>query len=794
MTVEETTSDTGERLRRTERILQIGRDLTSTVSLERLLHKIVDAAVELTDCEAAGILLLDEHAGGLRFVVVSMLVDQLADVLVPVEGSIAGAAFSSGEPVIVPDVRADPRYYPVVEQLVGLEARSLLAVPLQFKDRRIGVLEVENKRGDGGFGREDVETLTALAAQAAVAIENAHLVEALQESREALVHQVRERTAELSAANLVLRQQVTERERAEEALQRRNQELAALLDAAKGLSTTLRLDTLFERALDELRRVLPYDTALISMLRDERWWVVASRGRERASPQRFDLMDLPLVHRVVKERGPVVVPDVRQEPDWLPVEGSESIRSWFGVPLVTEDEIGGVLMVSSYQPHTYDEGTARLVSAFAHQMALAIENSRLYEQVRMRLREVNLLHSVTMALASTLDMDQMLPYVARSLGEILGGTSVEIYGLGEEANVFTLVASYVAPAGAEGEQCYDLGRAYPLADRLATLRALGQRRPMQVRADDPEADPHLWAELEARGAQAMLLLPMVIGDRVLGFSQVWDSHAARHFTEGEIATGEMLVHQATITVDNARLVEALRQRTVELQARNEELDAFAHTVAHDLKTPLTSLILLSSFLEKRFDQMSGETLQDNLHMVTQSARQMGNIISELLLLASVRKMDEVEMERLDMVSIVARARGRLADMIENNQAEIIVPDDYPAAVGRGPWVEEVWVNYMSNAIKYGGRPPRVELGAAEQGDGTVRFWVRDNGSGLAMEEQARLFAPFTRLGQVDVEGHGLGLSIVRRIVEKMGGQVGVESQGVPGQGSTFFFTLPGARR
>ena len=85
--------------------------------------------------------------------------------------------------LIVPDVRADPRYCPVVEQVIGFEARSLLAVPLQFKERRIGVLEAENKRGDEGFGQEDVETLTALAAQATVAIENARLVAALREAR-----------------------------------------------------------------------------------------------------------------------------------------------------------------------------------------------------------------------------------------------------------------------------------------------------------------------------------------------------------------------------------------------------------------------------------------------------------------------------------------------------------------------------------------------------------------------------------------------------------------------------------
>jgi signal transduction histidine kinase len=110
-------------------------------------------------------------------------------------------------------------------------------------------------------------------------------------------------------------------------------------------------------------------------------------------------------------------------------------------------------------------------------------------------------------------------------------------------------------------------------------------------------------------------------------------------------------------------------------------------------------------------------------------------------------------------------------------------------MGHGPWVEQVWINYISNALKYGGSPPYVELGAAAQSDGMVRFYVHDNGQGISPEEQAQLFQEFIRLGQTRAGGHGLGLSIVRRIVEKLGGEVGVESE--IGQGSIFSFTLPG---
>jgi signal transduction histidine kinase len=143
-----------------------------------------------------------------------------------------------------------------------------------------------------------------------------------------------------------------------------------------------------------------------------------------------------------------------------------------------------------------------------------------------------------------------------------------------------------------------------------------------------------------------------------------------------------------------------------------------------------------------------------------------------------------------MHRIVGEALYRMEQMIEEQNAEILRPIRWPQAMGYSPWVEEVWVNYISNAIKYGGHPPRIELGANPQPNGQIRFWARDNGPGIPHEAQKRLFTPFTRLNQADIKGYGLGLSIVRRIVDRLGGTVGLESE--PGQGSLFFFTLPKA--
>ncbi len=221
----------------------------------------------------------------------------------------------------------------------------------------------------------------------------------------------------------------------------------------------------------------------------------------------------------------------------------------------------------------------------------------------------------------------------------------------------------------------------------------------------------------------------------------------------------------------------------------EELDAFSHTVAHDLRNPLAAVVGYTSLM------LSGPVAADpetkrQLEMIMRSGDRMGRIIEELLLLAGVRKT-EPQIAELDMAKVVAEVQDRLDFTLKEAGAEVVVPASWPAALGHAAWVEEVWTNYITNAVKYGGKPPRVELGADPATDGMIRFWVRDNGPGISKEDQARLFTPHTRLDQVRAKGHGLGLSIVRRIARKLGGDVFVES--APGQGSVFGFTLRAAR-
>ena len=262
-------------------------------------------------------------------------------------------------------------------------------------------------------------------------------------------------------------------------------------------------------------------------------------------------------------------------------------------------------------------------------------------------------------------------------------------------------------------------------------------------------------------------------------SPIWDA--------GGQMTGCVLVF---MDINEYKHIEAeLRRTNVELQMHNADLDAFAHTVAHGLKNPINMIMGYAELLAQDDADLRVDQRQKSLEAIARTARKLNNIVDELLLLASVRSIDAPRMP-LDMAEIVAGARQHVMDLVVQYQAELTLPSTWPAAYGYAPWVEEIWANYLSNAIKYGGQPPRVELGGEAQANGTARFWVRDNGAGLTDDQRVQLFRPFVQLAQTQARGYGLGLSIVQRIVEKLGGKVGVDSSGVPGQGCLFHFTLP----
>jgi PAS domain S-box-containing protein len=232
----------------------------------------------------------------------------------------------------------------------------------------------------------------------------------------------------------------------------------------------------------------------------------------------------------------------------------------------------------------------------------------------------------------------------------------------------------------------------------------------------------------------------------------------------------------------------LRNEIQEKEKLILDLDAYARSVAHDLKNPISGILGLRDLLLD--DVMNNKTAEvlELIDIVHEQGLKMYKIVDELLLLSRIRKED-VKPVPIEMPVIIKEALKRLKCNNSSNHFSIDTPDSWPSVLGHPQWIEEVWFNLISNAIKYGGNPPAIKIGYNKLNGSSYQFWIQDNGDGLPPESLSKLFFDFERLGNNHIEGHGLGLSIIRRIVEKLGGEVLVTSENLPGRGCIFSFTL-----
>jgi two-component system, sensor histidine kinase and response regulator len=290
-----------------------------------------------------------------------------------------------------------------------------------------------------------------------------------------------------------------------------------------------------------------------------------------------------------------------------------------------------------------------------------------------------------------------------------------------------------------------------------------------------------------------------VSDKVKGFASGAVDYVTKPIQQEEVLA-RIHTHltlrqlQKKLAAQNEQLREtniALEKKNRALAEKNAQLDAFSHTVAHDLKNPLGNIFGFVTLLENTIIKNSAAELREKqlefLSYVELSGRKIQNIIESLMLLAQTSKLEDVEIEALDMDRIIHSARYVLMPLLEKTQAELHIASEWPTVYSYAPWIEQVWVNYLSNAVKYGAKPPVLYVGF-DVYESEVKFWVRDNGNGLTEEQQKRLFTPFTRLHRKQAEGTGLGLCVVESILRRLGGRVGVESKW--GQGSLFYFCLP----
>jgi signal transduction histidine kinase len=440
------------------------------------------------------------------------------------------------------------------------------------------------------------------------------------------------------------------------------------------------------------------------------------------------------------------------------------------------------------------------------QMAVEIKELRQANaELLQRHRELLSLQSAAAATASSLELMFVLETVTWEMANLLEIECCAVYEWNRETNVVSRVAEYSTSGWLEpGSEV----ESYSLADYPAKERLLLERNTLQMTISQTDVDPTELAYMQQAKITSLLMLPLVFQDRVVGLVKGEDSREERTFTGYEISLAQALISQAASAIENARLYEQakheiaqrmqaeekLEEYTAELERSNQELQQFAYVASHDLQEPLRMVTSYLQLLELRYqDRLDADALEF-IAFAVEGATRMHELIQGLLAYSRVGTHG-APLQRSDTEATLALTLDNLQVAIEESGA-VVTHDPLPAVMADPIQLGQLLQNLIGNAIKFRGKKvPYVHIGAerTESDDGRAQwlFSVRDNGIGIDPQYGERIFLIFQRLHARDeYPGTGIGLALCKRIVERHGGRIWVESQ--PREGSTFYFTLPPA--
>jgi len=492
--------------------------------------------------------------------------------------------------------------------------------------------------------------------------------------------------------------------------------------------------------------------------------------------------------KVLATRQPFVTNDYLHDPrlsrDYHALAQQEGFVGNMAVPLLRQEDILGVLWVVNRTPRPFMARHQAFLTKLADQAAIAIHHARLYREAADQAQRMRTVAELGRVLVSTLDESRVMELVVTQAHETLGKLDIGIWLQEVGGGRMRLVAGRGQFSGPLVQ------RAEPMEpDEGVVGRALAEGQP--VWTSDVLQDSRIrlrpasrrW--IEEIGGRAILAVPL-IGEHVVGALVAYRPNGAQ-FTDDEVEYLSVFASQVAAALENARLYAESQRARAELQSKNAELDTFVYSVSHDLKAPLVTIQGMAGLLLEEYRAQVPEGAARYLGRIQANAQQMEQLILDLLALSRIgregRAATAVNVgEVLD--DVVAELAGRIRE-----RAIQVVRGELPTVWGIRTQVDQVLSNLVGNAVKYLGDTPegRVEVGAIDRGT-FVECYVRDNGIGIDPAYHERIFEVFQRLKDVNVEGTGVGLAIVKRIIQTHGGRIWVES--AKGQGATFRFTWP----
>jgi GAF domain-containing protein/CheY-like chemotaxis protein len=690
--------------------------------------------------------------------------------LEPGRGSIVGRVLLTANAVNVPDVLTD-RDYKLHEFQTRLGYRSVLCVPLLREGSPIGVI-VLTRRDVRPFTDKQVELVTTFADQAVIAIENARLFDEVQARTRDLSESLQQQTATADVLKVISR-------------------------SAFDLQTVL--DTLVESAT----RICQAEMGHIALpIEDGLFRTRANFGFSPELKAEFAGLEFKpgresVTGRALLERATVHILDAQTDPEYklTKIQKVGGFHSMIGTPLLREGSPIGVFGLARFTVRPFTEKQIELLTTFADQAVIAIENARLFDEVQARTRELSqsigelrALGEVSQAVNSTVDLETVLTTIVAKATQLSNTDAGAIYVYDHPSREFRLRATY----GMDDTIIAAIRDRHLHIGETAIGRAVEQRTPVQI--PDVQNDPSSVLDIIVRaGFRALLTIPLLASDRIVGALVVRRKEPGE-FAKNTVDLLQTFAAQSVLAIQNARLFHEIEEKGRQLAEASQHKSQFLANMSHELRTPLNAIIGVTEMLREDAEALKQDI--EPLDRVLGAGRHLLALINDILDLSKIEAgRMELHLESFALAPLVEDVAKTIEPMAAKNGNRIVV--DCQADLGTmhadQTRFRQALLNLASNANKFTekGTVTIAAQGQRLEGRDWITIGVTDTGIGMTQEQMGRLFQEFSQADASTTRkygGTGLGLAISRHFCRMMGGDITVESK--PGEGSTFMIRLP----
>jgi GAF domain-containing protein len=731
----------------------------SPTELQPVLDTIVKTAADVCKAHLADIAIVEGHQIQIR-ASFGAVGSPRGHVVALDRSTVMGRAVLDAIPVHLDDMQGAGNDFRTGRELaVKYGHRAIVGVPLMRNRRAIGALLLRRNEPEP-FSLQQITLLQTLADQAVIAIENTRL---FNETKEALERQTA--TAEILRV------------------------IASTPDNAQPVFDAI--------AQSALRVFGVFHTAV--MLREGDFirskataGIPDPRGGFLIPLERESTAGISILDGTISNINDTEAPDA-------PMFARDSgrivgFRAIAAAPMLREGVAIGSVHMMRKTPGLFTAAQIELLKTFADQAVIAIENTRLFEQVQARTRELarsvqelTALGEVGRAVSSTLDLRIVLKTVVERAVQLSGTDAGSIFYYHNENGSFELGETI----GLTEAVIASLRRLEISANESGPGEAIARRQPLQIpdltqRPSDPLRD----AVLEA-GFRASLIVPLLGAETPLGALVLRRRHPGE-FPAGVVTLMQSFADQSAIALENARLFEEIARKSRELEIASQHKSQFVANMSHELRTPLAAILGYAELMQEGFYEPLGQKSLDALTRIRSNGKHLLGLINTVLDIAKIESGQfTLNMAEYSIESVVETVRSATESLAQNKKLTLTTSVDKSLPVGLGDEqrLTQVLLNLVGNAIKF------TDTGevcvTAKVTNGYFNVSVTDTGPGIPLDQQDRIFEQFHQVDSSNTKakgGTGLGLAIAKQIVEMHGGRIWVES--TLGKGSTFQMELP----